>query len=133
MLKLSYLADLPLLANSDPLAEPAQQFSQTRLGKPLSGIRCSCAAPHYLAGLREGLAEATTLALALGREFFVASSAVGVSLLSRLSSSIVRLSFWDLWNPAALLMRLLVIWWSAAWLGRVLVIWWSCRQELVQL
>ena len=34
--------------------------------------------------------------LAPGREFFVASSAVGVLSLSRLSRSAVRLSFWDL-------------------------------------
>ena len=69
---------------------------------------------QYLAGLREVPAKALTLALALGRDFFVAFSAVGVSRLSRLRSSTVRLSFQDLWNPAVLLLRLLIIWWPAA-------------------
>ena len=80
--------------------------------------------------MREVPAEDPTLALAPGREFFVASSAVGVSHLSRLSSSIP--SFRNLWNPAMLLVRLLIIWWPAAWLGQLPVIWWSCRRELVQ-
>ena len=57
-----------------------------------------------------------------GCEFFVASSAIGVSRLSRLGCSTVRLFPQDLWNPAALLRQLLAIWWPAALLGRLLVI-----------
>ena len=39
--------------------------------EPLSGICCCSAIPHYLAGLHKVPAEAPTLALALGHEFFV--------------------------------------------------------------
>ena len=48
----------------------------------------SSVAPHYLAGLREVPAEAPTYPP--GRGFFVASSSVGVSRLSGLSSGNVR-------------------------------------------
>ena len=80
---------LPLLSRPGSRCRPW-------LGEPLGGIRFSSVAPHYLAGLREVPAEVPALILALGREFFVASSVVGVLRLSRLSSSTVRLSFRDL-------------------------------------
>ena len=67
-----------------------------QLGEPLIGIWCSSVAPLYLAGLCKVPAKIPTLVLALGHEFLVASSAVGVLRLSRLSKSIVRWSFQDL-------------------------------------
>ena len=69
-----------------------------RRGTIHSGVRYSSAAPHCLAGLRKVPAEIPALVLALGREFFVASSAVGVLGLGCLSTPrcTVRLSFRDL-------------------------------------
>ena len=98
------------------------------LGKPGSGNRCNTGsvAPHYLAGLHKVLTEVPALVLAPGYGFFVASSAVGVFCLGRLSSSTVWFSFWDLWNPATLFGQLLVIWWPAAMLGQLTVIWRPC-------
>ena len=81
-------------------------------------------APHYLAGLHEVPAEVPTLALALGHEFFVASSAIGASRLSRPGSDTARWSFRNLWNPAMLLVQSLVIWWPATWPGQLPMIWW---------
>ena len=81
-----------MLAKTGPGLNWPGTRCRPRLGEPLSGIWCSSATPHYLAGLRKVPAEVPALVLAPRREFFVASSAVGVSRLSCLSSSTVRLS-----------------------------------------
>ena len=91
------------MPNSGPLLSRPGSLRRPWLGEPLGGTQFGSVALHYLAGLREVPAEVLTLVLALGRGIFVASSAVGVWHLSHLSSRIVRLSFRDLSNPAALL------------------------------
>ena len=61
----------PLLVKSSPRLNWCGGRCRPQLGEPLSGIWCSSAAPHYLAGLCKVPAEVPNLALALGREFFV--------------------------------------------------------------
>ena len=52
---------------------------------------CWCA--YYVAGLRKVLVQVSNLVLAPGHDFLVASSAVSILQLCRLSSSTMRLSF----------------------------------------
>ena len=76
----------PLVGKFCPhLSQPVSP-RRPRLVEPGCGLGCSSGAPHYRTGLHEAPAEDPTLVLAPGREFFVASSAVGVLCLSRRSS-----------------------------------------------
>ena len=88
--RLPYLVILPLAGEIWPRLNRPAVAAGPGCGGPLSGTWCSSVALHYLAGLHKARAENLALALALGYEFFVASLAVSVWSLSRLSRSTIK-------------------------------------------
>ena len=100
----------PLLANFAPACADLASLADPGWGGPQGNMvqQCRPALPGWVA---QSPVEIPALAFALGCGFFVASSAISVPHLSRLSRSTVRLFPQGLWSPAELLRGLLVTCW----------------------